>query len=380
MKIFIIARGYPSSKEPTWGCFEKDQAEALAHLGHQITILSVDTRFRWYWRPLGIQKRIDGNIVSFNIFLLPYALLFFLPRGIKDRFYAWQLELLYKCATQTYGTPDILYSHYLYNTQKAIRIHQKYNIPIVGMEHWSQMAFQPIPKKTITIAKQVYSSIDQLITVSSALRDNILQQVGKDSVVIPNMVGKEFYYTPTQQPNNIIQLVTTGRLVAGKRFDLLISALANISQPFKLSIIGNGPEKNNLQKQINNLRLNQSVHLLGYKTKQEIVKLLQTSDIFVLPSQSETFGVAYIEALACGLPIIATDCGGPRDIITRDNGLLIPVDDLGELQYAIIHMIDNIKKYDRCAIAQYCQTHFSSQNVAIKIAYILENICNKLKD
>ena len=54
MKIFIIARGYPSQKEPTWGCFEKDQAEALSQSGHQVTILSVDTRFRFYWRTLGI--------------------------------------------------------------------------------------------------------------------------------------------------------------------------------------------------------------------------------------------------------------------------------------------------------------------------------------
>ena len=57
MNIFIIARGYPTSKEPTWGCFEKDQAEALSKLGHKVSIVSVDTRFRWYWRSLGITKQ-----------------------------------------------------------------------------------------------------------------------------------------------------------------------------------------------------------------------------------------------------------------------------------------------------------------------------------
>ena len=109
MKVFLIARGYPTKQDPTWGCFEKDQAEALSRLGHQVTILSVDTRFRFYWRKLGVQCDVHNNIATYNIFLLPYALLFFLPKRIKDLFYAWQLELLYKRAVQQYGKPDGLY-------------------------------------------------------------------------------------------------------------------------------------------------------------------------------------------------------------------------------------------------------------------------------
>ena len=87
MNIFIIARGYPSKKEPHWGCFENDQAEALANLGHKITILSVDARFRFYWRPLGIQHKTERMVSIYNIFLCPYALLFFLPKQIKRLFY-----------------------------------------------------------------------------------------------------------------------------------------------------------------------------------------------------------------------------------------------------------------------------------------------------
>ena len=58
MRIFWIARGYPSQKDPQWGCFEKDQAEALRKAGHEVVVLSVDTRFRWYYRPLGITHRL----------------------------------------------------------------------------------------------------------------------------------------------------------------------------------------------------------------------------------------------------------------------------------------------------------------------------------
>lgn len=345
MNIFIIARGYPSKQDPTWGCFEKDQAEALRQLGHRVTILSVDTRFRFYWRKLGIECGVHNNIAIFNIFLLPYALLFFLPKKMRDAFYAWQLEILYKRATKQYGTPDVIYSHYLHNTLKAILLRQKYNIPIVAMEHWSQMAYTPIPKNAISTAKHVYASIDQLLAVSSTLKNNIKQQIGVDSIVVPNMVGREFQYTAHDNTNRkTIHLITTGRLIPEKCFDMLIRAVANISLPLQLSIIGNGSEKDKLQRLTKKLHMEDRVHLLGHKSKQEIVALLQNSDIFVLPSQSETFGVAYIEALACGLPIIATDCGGPRDIVTSNNGLLVPINDQRALEQAIIQMSSKDRK------------------------------------
>ena len=374
MKVFLIARGYPTKQDPTWGCFEKDQAEALSRLGHQVTILSVDTRFRFYWRKLGVQCDVHNNIATYNIFLLPYALLFFLPKRIKDLFYAWQLELLYKRAVQQYGKPDAIYSHYLSNTIKAIPLKKKYHIPIVAMEHWSQMAYPKIPNNTISTAKYVYSSIDQLITVSSALKNNIFQQIGCDSIVIPNMVGKEFHYLPSNlKKKESIQLITTGRLIPEKHFDMLIQAIANISTPkLQLYIIGNGSEKQKLQKLVEKLQVQDQIQLLGHKSKQEIVTLLQQSDIFVLPSQSETFGVAYIEALACGLPIIATDCGGPRDIVTQNNGLLIPVNDQQALEQAIVQMSHNFNLYDKQSIAQDCQKRFAADNIAKHIAQILE--------
>ena len=373
MNIFLIARGYPSSKEPTWGCFEKDQALALSEAGHQVTIISVDTRFRLYWRTLGIQRIVENKITAYNIFLLPYAVLFFLPRRIKDKFYAWQLEQVYKRAIKEQGTPDILYTHYLQNTHKAIRIHSKYNIPIVGIEHWSQMGFHPIPRSAIRLAKNTYPFINKLLTVSSALKDNILT-LGFDSTVVPNIVSKDFAYLPTQRSSAPLQIVSTGRLVKGKRFDLLIQAIANIQHPVEVNIIGNGPEYNTLEHLIQELKLQDKIKLLGYKTKEEVVTILQKSDIFVLPSQSETFGVAYIEALSCGLPIIATDCGGPRDIVTPENGLLIPVDNLEALTQAILKMIDHLPSYSREHIAQDCQQRFAAEAIAGQLTSIFQEV------
>ena len=68
MKIFFISRGWPSEREPQWGSFEIDQALALRKLGHQVVVLSVDTRFRKYHRKYGITHEVHGDIPHYNLF------------------------------------------------------------------------------------------------------------------------------------------------------------------------------------------------------------------------------------------------------------------------------------------------------------------------
>mgnify|MGYP006339999121 CR=1 FL=1 len=384
MRIFIIARGFPSPQEPTWGCFEKDQAEALVRMGHDVTILSVDTRFRFYWRPLGITRKIKNGIKIYDFFLLPYALLFILPRFMKERFFAFLYYIVYQHAVNKEGIPDILYAHYLQYMRYALYIRNKGNIPLVGIEHWSEMGYNQIKPHILKVAQNTYPHIDSLITVSSSLRENILNHTSLNSAyIVNNIVGKEFNFIPKRQ-DDTLSIITTGSLIHRKGFDLLIEALSQInpilSPNWKLRIVGKGELKNALQNLINAKNLQEHIYLVGSKNKLEIVEILQNSDLFVLPSRSETFGVVYIEAMACGLPIIATDCGGPRDIVTPKNGLLIPNEDTSALADAILYMVKNINKYDRKAIAEDCQARFSSEVIAKQLTQIFEDTIKKHKE
>ena len=71
MFIALISRGVPSKRDPQWGCFEKDQAEALAATGHKVVVISVDTRFRFYWRKLGISHYYTNGIHYYDCFIVP---------------------------------------------------------------------------------------------------------------------------------------------------------------------------------------------------------------------------------------------------------------------------------------------------------------------
>ena len=88
---------------------------------------------------------------------------------------------------------------------------------------------------------------------------------------------------------------------------------------------------------------------------------MMNSDCFVLSSNFETFGVVLIEALACGLPLIATKCGGPEDIINKQNGILMDVENQLQLEDAMITMYKNAHNYDKEKLRNYAKEKFGEK-------------------
>ena len=133
------------------------------------------------------------------------------------------------------------------------------------------------------------------------------------------------------------------------------------------------------QELISELKLGNNVVMMGQMTRDKIAEILSASDCFVLPSKLETFGVVYIEAMACGLPIIATKCGGPDSFVNEDNGVLIPVDDEGALISAFREMAANIDRYNKKEIASMASDNFSPEVIANKLINIYTTLlknCN----
>ena len=384
MFILMISRGIPSKKYPQWGCFEKDQAEALASVGHKVVVLSIDGRFLFCWRKLGLTHQHINNVEYYNYFIYPKVFTDIITPNISLRINEKIIEHIYTRIVKKHGKPDIIFGQMFMNTQKGIKLSRKYNIPIVGIEHLARFNENSLAKwgNTRKEASDTYNQIDATITVSSTLQQSLKRHFNINSKVVPNLVSKEFFFK--QKTNNdSLTIITTGSLIERKGFDLLIKALSicsyDLPHHWKAVIIGGGNLRNKLQQLIDDYGLNNHIQLVGSKSKLEIVQLLQNSDIFVLPSRNETFGVVYIEALACGLPIIATDCGVPSEIVTPENGLFIPKENVDALASAISYMAQNIKQYDRKAIAEDCQARFSSEVIAKQLTHIFEETIKNYK-
>lgn len=374
MRIFLVARGYPTPEAPQWGCFEKDQAEALVAAGHDVTIISYRQRpfmsYAGYWT-----TRENGvNVVSYSV--CPGRLLGKFGGFWRTVLERWQLDMAYKKAVKMYGTPDVLYSHFLYVTNNALYLKNKYHVPLVGIEHWSEIFKPTIQNYVYKLAVETYQYLDRLVVVSSALKDRIKELFNVDSVVIHNMIGPEFCFGEKTDLSDKIKIISIGDLIPRKCFDLVINALSRVISVYPnitLEIIGAGPEKEYLEALIQEKKITDKVSLVGRKGRDYIVPALQNADLYVLSSSSETFGLVAGEALACGLPVLATDCGGPKDFIDVGNGLIIPVNDVERMADAILSMIKNRDSYDRKAIAGKCYSRFSSSAISNRITEVLKS-------
>lgn len=83
MYILMIARGYPTKEFPQWGCFEQDQAEALCNSGHQVVVLSVDSRFLWRMRKIGVTHYYKNGVNYYNSFWIPGIVTNYISRRLN---------------------------------------------------------------------------------------------------------------------------------------------------------------------------------------------------------------------------------------------------------------------------------------------------------
>jgi glycosyltransferase involved in cell wall biosynthesis len=99
--------------------------------------------------------------------------------------------------------------------------------------------------------------------------------------------------------------------------------------------------------------------------------------VFILPSHIESFGIVYVEAMACGKPVIATDCGGPADFVNQSNGRLIPVENVDSISDAIEYFSINLSDYSSEKIREFFTGNYSGQAVCPKIISTYEKLLQK---
>lgn len=158
--------------------------------------------------------------------------------------------------------------------------------------------------------------------------------------VIPNGINSARFY-PTERERAPARLLFVGRLVYQKGGDVLIDALANIkSLDWELTIVGDGPRKQDWVNQAARLGISERLHFPGWLDKSDLLEQYQKANIFVLPSRHEGMPNVVLEAMGCGLPVIATRIAGSEDLVLDGTtGYLIEPDDPQELSEALVRLI-----------------------------------------
>ena len=194
---------------------------------------------------------------------------------------------------------------------------------------------------------------DMVHVVSTYLRDRVEKLGAKNTILIPDGVDLSMFkqmnkeklrekYGYSREENIVI---STSRLSPKNGMDCLIKTIPNILDKFsnvRLVLVGEGTQRKELERLIKKLKIGDKVHLVGYVPHIKITEYLNLADVFVRPSVVEGFGISFIEAMACKLPVIGSNVGSIPDIIEDGkNGFMVNPDGVDALSEKIKILLED---------------------------------------
>lgn len=245
--------------------------------------------------------------------------------------------------------PDVIHAH----TARALLMLTAHpgTAPVVLTHHNSKLSF---PVAMFRIFDRIAAAY---VAISKETEQIFSQNVRRPIAYIPNAAAKSFSASaPRARASANPQILSVGTISAQKHYDLLVDVAAVLKNRIdvgampKFLIAGNGADLENMRTMARDHDVVDHVHFLGERS--DIAQLMQSSDLYLNTSRYEGMPVALLEAMASGLPIIATKVAGNTELVGHmENGLLCPLDDAKSLAEAILKLIDDDKLYRHCSAA-----------------------------
>jgi teichuronic acid biosynthesis glycosyltransferase TuaC len=354
--VLIVPSWYPSPDLPLSGIFFKEQALALRAAGMEVGVVYPELRSLRTFGPRALRTQRfqvsageEDGLPTLRVHgwhLLPRLVL-------GGDVWAALASALARRYVARFGVPSVVHAHgALWAGHAARRVSRELGVPFVVTEHFSGYTehftgFAPgkMSAGQLEAARTVYRAADRVVAVSTALKEVLVGRglaPASRTVVVPNLVDTEYFSLPPEgrrEAPEPFRLLAVGSLERIKGVDLLIRAYASAfgtDAGVVLEIGGAGPGEADLRRLAAELGIAERVRFLGPLARAEVREAMWRSNLFVSASRIETFGVALVEAMATGLPVVTTASGGPEDIVASpETGWIVPADDLRALTAAL---------------------------------------------
>ena len=378
MHVVIIPSWYSNDENNVLGSFFREQAKALSEAGINVTIayneivpLYKYKNFKMIFKNKIVRKSEHGldtyRYRDYN---------YYFHSNARFLFFAKRLEKLIKKIKIEKGKIDLFHFHSCFWAGMCAEyIKSKFKIPYIITEHTGISSSKYMKK-----IKSAYDNSSVLIAVSNSLKNELkLISNNEKLYVIHNFLdGKIFKPIDNLKScGNVFKFFSLAFLVDGKGFVDLIKAckiLRDSGYEFVLEIGGDGYLRDELESQVVANNLIENVKFLGMLGREEVVIKMNECHSFIMVSGYETFGVVYIESLACGKPVICVKNGGAEEIIrSGDFGILIDECDEVKISNAMIDMIKNYKFYNSVKIREYFLENFEKTNIIDKLKDVYKN-------
>lgn len=360
--IVVIPSWYPSVQDPVAGIFVQQQAGALHRAGLKISIFWVQESLSPIRSDDQYALEDDLPVYRLRAFVFPKRI-----HVLRWRWYRQWEALLLKYREREGEYPRLLHAHSFVAGAAARYLSKKYDIPYVITEHYDGFVSGKIPAHWRPELPLIYRDADRVLAVSAGLAA-AMQPYCREVTVVPNMIDTSLFLpgsgSVVDRKRGYKRLISVGSLVARKNFPLLLHTVAEIRPecPVELVIVGDGPQRAELQRLANDLGLQAQVHFTGALSPAQVAAQLQSADLYVSVSSSESFALAPVEALACGVPVVLLRCGSVLE--QAELPLVTIVDQAQQLGPAIQQGMQPAKEADVTAAQAYVQDHFAPAAVA----------------
>jgi glycosyltransferase involved in cell wall biosynthesis len=381
LKILFLPGWYPNEANPIEGIFVKEQAKA-ASLYNDVMVIYNDRKTTERIQGLRLYRIVsDKKEDGIRTIRIKHRKSF--VRRTSRLIYLYSVWRIFISLIKGGWKPDIIHVHVYSAGTPAVVLGRKYKIPIAVTEHWTGFLRHTLNKRDMSKALSIMNKANIILPVSRELELAIKAYgIRNKFEVVPNVVNTRIFYPSDDQGNNpqkTILSVTALSYLKGITF--LFESLSQLKQKredFILNIIGDGPDREEYKKLAEELQISKMVKFHGRKTKEEIAEFMRNCDFFVQPSLCETFGVVYIEAMACGKPIVATQLPVLQEKINEERGILVPPKDVYALTKAINYMIDHYQDYSAEKISRYASDNFGYEVIGKRLDSIYKNILKPL--
>lgn len=343
MKIGIVC--YPTYGGS--GVVATEIGMGLANRGHEVHFIT-------YKRPARL-SHFHANVCLHEVSSFDYPLFEYTP---------YETALASKMVDVVkYEDLDILHVHYaiphaaVAYMAKQILLTHGINIPVVTTLHGTDITLVGSNKSFFPVAEFSINSSDGVTTVSNQLKKQTEEtfNVERDIRVIYNFIDFDRFrktdkdhFKKAIAPNGEKIMVHVSNFRKVKRVQDVIHVFEKVQQelPCKLMLIGDGPEREKMEELCRKIGLCNEIRFLG---KQDAVEeLLAVSDIFVLPSANESFGLAALEAMACEVPVVSSNIGGlPEVNIEGKTGYLCEVGDIDSMADRVLAILEDPEKHQK---------------------------------
>lgn len=371
MKILFLPSWYPINSDDYCGCFFRELAIALSENGVDVSVIA--PIFFTYGRFLDFKKSDILGYENDNL-VKTYRKKAFFRFPISSICNAIDWYLTSKDMLDSYiklnGLPDIVHiQSSIYAGVISKYIEKKYKIPMVLTEHSSTLNRDKVDffkKKLLNFTSRRMKSI---FSVSNDFKEKlIVHNPDLRWKVIPNSVNPDFFNLEKRVDikSCTTEFIHVSNLTENKNVILILQSFSEVlklNKNVRLKIVGNGSTASYLKEYVTKNDMNEFVDFLGVLSRKRVKEEISKSDIFLLSSKKETFGVVVIEALALGIPVISTKSGGVNDTITPRDGRLsgFTVEDFSS---AMLSMIENISSFDNIDISNRALIRYHPNSIS----------------